>query len=140
MISNDRFKHSIAVARLLKAKCEDCQFGKDFAQEMFMLGLLHDIGYEFGPNSNHNILGGTILEKEGYKYFEEVKHHGRADSSYSSKALDLLNWADMHISGNGQYVSFDERLKDIKNRYGAESSQFDNAKKLIEQLKKKNFE
>lgn len=37
-------------------------------QELFVLGLNHDIGYEFGNNSNHNIIGGKLLKENNYKY------------------------------------------------------------------------
>ena len=76
------------------------------------------------------------LEKQNYKYAKEVLYHGKPNCDYSSKALDLLNYADMHIDKKGNYVSFEQRLEDIKNRRGAYSQAFINSKQIIEELKK----
>lgn len=135
MFSLDRLKHSMEVARLMKSKCEQMGKSQDYARQMFHLGLIHDIGYEFGDNSNHNIIGGGILDKSNYKYYKEVENHGNPNTEYKSFELDLLNWADMHISSIGNYVEFEERLKDIETRYGKVSETYTNAYKVVEKLK-----
>ena len=56
----------------------------------------------------------SILDKQKYKYAKEVLYHGKPNCEYSSRALDLLNFADMHIDNKGNYVSFEKRLEDIK--------------------------
>ena len=140
MITNERYNHIIAVARLmmdetLKKYPDD----EKKAEDMFVLGLLHDIGYEFGDNLDHNDIGGHILERQNYKYFNEVKYHGVCESNYQSNELDLLNYADMHINARGDYVSFDERLEDIKNRRGGESQAYISSKKIIDELIMKGY-
>ena len=47
MISDDKIKHIIGVARLMKKYSEEKGFDNNYCLEMFTLGLLHDIGYEF---------------------------------------------------------------------------------------------
>ncbi len=139
MISNDRQAHILAVAQLMENKSKTLEKSENYAQEMFCLGFVHDIGYEFGENKNHELIGGEILERTNYKYANEVKYHGNPHASYHSFELDLLNWADMHINSKGEYVEFDKRLKDIEKRYGKTSEVYLNACSLIEQIKEKNL-
>lgn len=136
MISKDRIQHILHVANLMKEKAESLGLDKE---EMFTLGLLHDIGYEYTNNDEHRIIGFKILEKQNYKYAKEVLYHGKPNSEYSSKALDLLNYADMHIDNKGNYVSFEQRLEDIKNRRGVSSQAFTNSKLIIIELQNKKF-
>ncbi len=136
MIDEDRLKHILAVARLMKDKANKA--GLD-AEEMFLLGMMHDIGYEFGGSEEHHLVGAGILEKQGYKYYLEVLFHGKPTDEYSSPALDLLNYADMHINKKGEYVSFEDRLEDIANRRGKDSPHYKNCKVIIDGLKSRNF-
>lgn len=59
---------------------------------------------------------------------------------YESPALDLLNFADMHINKKGEYVSFADRLQDIANRRGKDSPHYKNCKVVIDGLLAKGFE
>ena len=136
MIDNERLKHIFEVARLMKDKAKIVGLNEE---EMFTLGLLHDIGYEFGDSEEHHIVGFQILEKQNYMYSKEVLYHGKPNSKYKSKALDLLNFADMHIDKNGNYVSFEKRLEDIKTRRGEHSMAYINSKKVIDELINKKF-
>lgn len=136
MIDNDRLKHIFEVAKLMKDKAKKVGLDKE---EMFTLGLLHDIGYEFGENEDHNIIGANILKKQNYKYYKEVMYHGCPNCEYQSVALDLLNFADMHIDKEGKFVYYNERLDDIKKRRGEFSLAYINSKKIIEELSNKKF-
>ena len=49
----------------------------------------------------------------------------------------MLNKADMMIDSKGNDVGFDNRLGDIKNRYGESSSVYIKAKELVKELIKK---
>ena len=133
MIDEDRQKHILAVAKLMQENAK--KFGLD-EQEMFTLGYLHDIGYAFGNGENHHIDGSELLKKQNYKYYKEVLYHGKPVENYSSRALDLLNFADMHIGKKGNYLTFDERLEDIKSRRGENSPHYQNSKKVIDRLQK----
>jgi len=135
-IDENRIKHIFAVARLMSDNAE--KFGLD-KEEMFTLGLLHDIGYEFGGSDEHHTLGGSILEKQNYKYFREVLHHGKPNCGYVSPALDLLNFADMSVNRLGEVVGFEKRLEDIKTRRGENSPHYQNSKAIIDDLKQKGF-
>ena len=136
MINNDRLNHIFEVAKLMKEKAELIGLDKE---EMLTLGMLHDIGYEFGKNNDHNFVGFQILDKQNYKYAKEVLYHGCPNCEYQSKALDLLNFADMHIDKSGKYVSYEQRLEDIKTRRGESSLAYINSKKVIDELISKKF-
>ena len=137
MITENRWKHIIGVARLardfaLKLRPNDTEY----AQDMFLLGLLHDIGYEFLENGHgHAALGGQILKRAGYKYWDAVANHGYSDISEVSDELFILNCADMSIDLNGNRCTMDARLTDIAARYGMDSETYHNAVQEIDGLK-----
>ena len=133
MIDEDRMLHILAVANLMKEKAK--VFNLD-GNEMFALGFLHDLGYGLN-DERHNELGGKILEKQNYKFHNEVRYHGMPKCKFSSPALDLLNWCDMHTNFQGKFVSFEERLNEIALRHGATSNAYINSKLLIDELKDK---
>lgn len=139
-ITNDRLMHILAVARQMREKATQLGWGGKKAQEMFVLGLNHDLGYEFGENTNHNMIGGKILKDTGFKYYKEVMYHGVNNCEYQSEELDLMNWADMHTDGKGNRVSFDERLADIANRRGKDSSAYIESKKMCDSIVSKGLE
>ena len=139
MISEYKLKHMIQVARFMKQYCKDKGFNDNYCQEMFTLGLLHDIGYEFVESPEHNKVGGQLLKNQNYKYFNEVMNHGNPYSNYFSDELDILNYADLHVDAKGEFVSFAERLDDIKNRYGEDSDSYKNARNIAENLISKGF-
>lgn len=104
-------------------------------EKLFVLGLNHDIGYEFDDGKSHNVVGGNILKRGNYKYWKEVYYHGVVQEEYSSLYLKILNTADMQVDKYGNVVGFEERLKDIKSRYGEESIAYKRCVKLIEFIK-----
>lgn len=142
MITVDRQKHMFEVANFLKDFAIKEKMKSQDVEDLFTLGLLHDIGYEFLDEkdySTHPIVGGLMLKKQKYKYWKEVYYHGEANCKYKSKFLDLLNWADMHIDGKGNYVSFEGRMQDIDKRYAGCKNKPD-IKPIVDELKAKGFE
>lgn len=137
MITENRWKHIVAVARLarefaLKMRPNDTEY----AQDMFLLGLTHDIGYEFlGNGRGHAALGGQILKRAGYKYWDAVANHGYSDILEVSDELFILNCADMSVDLNGNRCTMDARLADIAARHGADSDTYHNAVREIDGLK-----
>ena len=141
MISEDRQKHIFKVAEFLKNYALNSGKSNLEAEELYVLGLLHDIGYEFAEEKdykNHNIIGGEILKNLGYKHYKEVYYHGVINSPYQSEYLNLLNFADMHIDSEGNYVSFDRRLQEISERYGIPVEKLDSTP-LVKELREKGF-
>lgn len=133
-ITLDRLKHSLGVANKMQ------ELAKDKAEvdsnDAFILGLLHDIGYQFTENTGeHAKVGGEVLKNQGYKYWKEVYYHGIPQKDFDSPMLQLLNYADMTIGPTGNELTIKERILDISNRYGRGSIQEETAIALAKQLK-----
>lgn len=134
-MDENRVKHSFAVAKKMIDIGKEKSLSDKQLQDLFLLGYLHDIGYQFGNNDNHNIIGGILLKDSNYKYWKEVYYHGIPNSEYKSLYLDILNTADMMIDSYGNDIGFDKRLEDVKNRYGEDSIQYLNCVKIINELR-----
>lgn len=135
----DRIKHSYVVAKKMMEIAVNYDLSKEDINNCFLIGLNHDIGYEFTKNGiNHNKIGGQLLRDNGFKYWKEVYYHGDVDCTYDSIFLEILNKADMQIDKYGNDVGYTKRLEDIKNRYGEDSIVYKNCIKLIESINKKN--
>ena len=132
----DRLKHSYAVEKKMMDIAKEYDLSKEDIMNCFLIGLNHDIGYEFTPNGiNHNKIGGQLLRDNGFKYWQEVYYHGDIDCTYDSIFLDILNKADMQIDKYGNDVGYDRRIEDIKKRYGEKSIIYKNCVILIESLR-----
>ena len=137
-MDNDRLKHSYAVAKKMMKIAKEYNLSEEDIMNCFLIGLNHDIGYEFTTNGiNHNKIGGQLLKDNGFKYWQEVYYHGDIDCTYDSIFLDILNKADMQIDKYGNDIGYDKRLEDIKERYGEDSITYKNCVILIESLKTK---
>lgn len=125
-INENRLKHSLGVARAAVTLGKELLgWNEDKLQEIFVLGFVHDIGYEFVENqTDHEQYGGSLLKRLGFAYADEVFWHGKADTDYDSEELLVLNLADMQTSSNGLFVTMDQRLRDIEERYGQDSTQY----------------
>lgn len=141
MISFDRMTHQLSVARDLVEQAQSRgAYSEQELQNLFVLGYLHDIGYEFATDpDDHAAIGGEVLKRLGFTYWAEVANHGNPESSYSSAELDLLNSADMHTSSTGERVTYAERLQDIADRYGEDSPRYQNARTIIANLESKGL-
>ena len=137
-MDNDRLKHSISVARKMVEIGKNYNLKEEELNKLFLLGYLHDIGYEFNDKTlEHNKLGGNILKENNYPFYNEVYYHGEITDEYSSLYLDILNSADMQIDKYGNDVGYEKRLNDIKERYGSSSLIYNKCKKLVNILKDK---
>lgn len=135
-MDNNRLKHSYGVACKMIELGKERKLSEENLQELFILGYVHDIGYQFCNNEKHNIIGGNLLKDNGYNYWKEVYYHGVPNCEYKSLYLNILNTADMMIDKFGNDVGFDKRLEDIKNRYGQDSIQYNNCVKIVNELRK----
>lgn len=131
-----RMLHSLAVAKKMKIEVEKSpQKFSASPEDIFYLGLIHDVAYEFvDTQEEHEHKGGEILRANGYKYWKEVYYHGNPNSEYDSAELRLLNYADMTTGPDGKDMTIDERLADIASRYGNNSAQYMNAKLLANKI------
>ena len=135
-MDENRIKHSLAVARKMVEIGKEYGLDNNELQDLFVLGLNHDIGYEYGEHANHEHVGGELLKRNNYKYWQEVYYHGDIKAEYNSIYLDILNKADMQIDRYGNDVGYEKRLADIRERYGEQSETLIKAVELIEKLKR----
>lgn len=135
-MNNNRLNHSLAVAKKMIEIGKNCNLNKTDLYNLFVIGINHDIGYEFTNNNLlHNHIGGNILKETGFIYWKEIYYHGEINTKYASLYLDILNQADMQIDINGNDVGYEKRLSDIEKRYGKNSITYKKSYKLIEKLK-----
>ena len=137
MITDNRWKHILGVAR--KAKVLALRLRPDdlvFAEDMFLLGVLHDIGYEFMENNvSHAAVGGEILKRAGYRHWQEIALHGDERVDEMSDELFILNAADMMTGPSGEDFSFEERLEEIALRFGRDSLPYKKCVVEVEKIK-----
>lgn len=112
-------------------------FSPDDQDMLQSAALLHDIGYlpEIARTGFHPLDGARYLRDLGTdgRLCALVAHHSFAYREAELRGLsaeltewvdeetplrDALWWADMTTSPDGQPVTFDERIKEIQDRYG----------------------
>lgn len=112
MIDEKRLKHMLEVARLMYEMAEGTE---TYKREMWLLGFLHDIGYEFDENNHAKEGAKTLYDIFGVNGLSFcIEHHGTPIQF--GERQELLNFADMSISPKGERVSVEERLKEIESR------------------------
>lgn len=140
-LSQDKIMHSYAVAEYMYDNAP--RYNLD-PEDMYLLGLVHDIGY-LNDSRNHGKYGEGILYRNRFPFASTVAWHGASPSQYleftrreSVPAPLILLWeADLTINHKGENVGFDERLKDIANRYGVETEQYTIANETVAWLKER---
>lgn len=130
-MDENRCLHSLGVAKKMVAIGKSKGLKASDLNDLFTLGIVHDIGYEFGPGNEHQKLGGLVLKENGYRYWQEVYYHGLIQNEYSSLFLDILNQADMQIDKKGKDVGYSGRLEDIKSRYKEDSKVYASCVELV---------
>ena len=127
-------EHSITVWRVMQQLALDKTGEQDYANDMFVLWYLHDIGKQFWYTSDHAERWWEILKRVGYKYRQEVYYHGGVNIQYSSPELDLLNTADLQVTLSWEHVSPQKRLEDIAIRHWKDSIGYQNSVILDQKL------
>lgn len=136
-LSDSRLFHMRGVAyKSYNLALEVFNMEEDVARGLFLMGLTHDFAYAFVENqTEHEHEGGRILKLSGFNWSEAVFDHGDPDVDDWTDELLILNLADMTTSPDGKPISIDQRLEDIKNRYGTDSVQVTKARKLTKRIK-----
>lgn len=136
-ITEDRLKHSLQVARNMERLAKEIFGWSDVKiREMFLLGYVHDVGYEFSANQQEHFSKGSLLmSTANYPYSQEIYWHGRPNATYKSDELLILNIADNITDSYGKTVTVTQRLENIKQRYGDDSQQFLDAQTLVKEIK-----
>lgn len=137
MITENKLIHSMGVARRCRELAVEKNMPEDYCDAMFVMGLLHDVGYEDTTGRGHSKRSAEMIGSF-LKYSEEaadaVKMHGRKFNCMTDADI-IINTADMTVSYDGTPVTIEERVSDIKRRYGESSEQYKNAVKIADALK-----
>lgn len=140
-ITSNRLEHSIAVARkcYMLAKTE-YEMSEEEARKMFLMGFIHDMGYEFANNSTqHPNVMGNILDSMSSKDWHEIlfaiQTHGKPQKFIGTPEQAILNEADLTVNHTGETVSFEERCASVRKCYGENSHQYYNSTQMVEALK-----
>jgi len=138
LIGDKRIAHSKGVADFMYNNARE--YTEVFKEDLYLLGLVHDIGYIFGESVGHGARGGLMLKSLGFKYWREVYWHGKiVINGFKSPFLDLLNWADLNISSSGEVVGYRVRIDSILKNYGVNSDNYKNAVTLSNLLALKGY-
>lgn len=144
-INKYKMAHCVSVAEYMRKHAY--KYGLD-ADEMYVVGLLHDVGYLCG-RINHEQVGSDILTRIGIKpdIAYAVCKHGTSpykveqglqqDLLQVCPVLVLLYEADMAVDAQGFCVGFDRRLQDIGKRYGYDSIAYKTAHETVEYVRNK---
>ena len=110
-------------------------FGKteDQARALYILGLLHDVGYAFDP-TDHAHAGGRVLIGLGVAA-DAVYDHGDPNVGFMDDELLIVNAADMTTSPTGAPMRMEDRLLDIGERYGVDSPHLACARAVADRIK-----
>lgn len=139
MISENKIKHSLAVARKCYELSSKVTSNEAERFNYFVMGYLHDIGYENGEALGHSLRGYEALLNFGCadnEYVKAIKNHGTPLSKEEITVPYLiLVYSDLTTDYLGNSVTIEERLRSIKARYGGNSKQLQNAHEQVEILK-----
>lgn len=126
MITSNRWQHILGVARKAKILALALRPNDEkYSEDMFLLGMLHDFGYEFTENGKkHAMVAGQILERSGYKYWQDVVNHSEKATDNMSDETFIINCADLSVSPDGKDITIAERVEDIGRRHGKNSTQY----------------
>ena len=138
LITNERIAHMHGVAEWMYKHAEE--YGCENKDEMYLLGLIHDIGYIYGNKEEHEQKGAELLGLNTY-YGKFVQAHGLTPREYMNcngcfeyeipNEMILLWTADMMVDSMGNVVGFKARLDDIEKRYGIDSESYRICKEIM---------
>ena len=134
-ITDSKLHHIRAVAELMYERAFEMTGDEKYAEEMYVLGFVHDIGYIFGAKG-HAEAGGGLMKRTNFKYADAVSLHGKdhPDPDQITQDVMLIQWCDMSVGPGGVKMSVAERIEDIRNRYGDDSEQYLGAKEIAKRL------
>lgn len=142
MIPDNRIEHMHGVAEWMYKHAEE--YGCKNKDEMYLLGLVHDIGYLYGNKKEHEQKGAELIGLDSY-YGKFVQAHGLTPQEYMDRngcssseipnEMILLWTADMMVDLSGNAVGFKARLDDIGERHGTDSKPYRICKETMTWLK-----
>lgn len=161
-ISEDGLHHILGVARKAYDIAKEEGYNEDFCRKMFMIGWVHDVGFEFSetykehPRVSSEMLYQLICMRNKFDMDVPIRtnhaiwYHGQfpeiGDDTTQAARVSLvtndewriLNMADMQVDSKGNEVSVTEKLSEIKDKYGEGSEQYKTACEICVAIQKLN--
>ena len=130
MISENKLKHTIGVARRCKELAAERGLSDVEQNACFVMGLLHDIGYENDveitehPRESYLMAMSAVLHS--HEILPAIKNHGR---KYNDLTIydEILNEADLTIDHEGKKTTIQDRLRNIQEHHGIKSEHYKHA-------------
>jgi hypothetical protein len=141
----NRYKHILGVVERMKECLNQIHIDESLKPQLIQAAYLHDIGYSTKLNVHHfHPLDGAIFaQSAGFSKpviaavlfhsgaYESVKatrpdldsiytHNNQLLDEQDQLFIRLVTYCDLHTSPTGEKISFEERIRDIVNRYGEE--------------------
>lgn len=140
LLHGSRLAHSIGVAKFLYAYGITHNYSAKDTHDLYLMGLLHDIGYLDNPSgANHAAKGSDILRRNGFhqKFTNCIRFHGKVPEKQPiSKNQKLLWLGDLCINHYGQFIGYQKRFESISSRYDHNDPRYQNVKRIITILEK----
>lgn len=138
VLTKERILHCKGVADFMYCYAKIHKWEKFTWKRLYVLGILHDMGYlENHIGINHSDKGVEILKEmsinEHWLYL--IKNHGKY-IEVPTKELELLWLADMCIDRNGRFEGYEHRYASILSRYDENDPRLDDVHKIIQYLRK----
>ena len=137
----NRYRHCYSVGKRMYAYAKyNLGWNEKLCCEMFVLGNLHDIGYELDPDAfDHDWILAAVVS-DNYKYVNEIRYHSKLQREYDSPAMRLLYFGDMTVDGEGNWCTYRERLIDLEKRHGVNSEVYRESVELANYLQQLGFD
>lgn len=136
-IRDGKLFHIRAVAEAMRDAALAMGWGEERAEDMFLLGLVHDVGYVRQP-VGHAAAGAEILSRSSYAYAEEVRLHGTYVADPSPE-LELLWLCDLSVDSRGRRCGLTSRLRHVAERFGEDSLQMRDVRRIAEHLRERGL-
>ena len=135
MISENKLRHSLGVARICQQYGRDRGLDEEYCDALFVMGFLHDIGYEKSPDTNHPSVSFDMISSftKHPEMLEAIRVHGKKYENLSV-VDEILNMADLTVSYNGEPCTVWSRLEGIKEHCGVDSDHYKNAMLIVNAL------
>lgn len=140
-ISKNKMNHILGVARECKKLAEEKGLPEDMQNACFVMGFLHDIGYEkcnratTTTHPQHSYAMICDFEKYKYEILQAIRAHG---NKYDNLSVfdEILNTADLTTDYKGDKTSIEQRIESIKHVHGENSMHYKHAYNQAETIRK----
>lgn len=151
VLSEERIKHMHGVAEFMYAHADEFECKQLDKEQLYVVGLLHDIGY-IKSIHGHGVRGAELIGEETFMYeciwWHEVPPQEYMEVTHLSaceipQEIVLLWLADMSVESTGENagreIGVKQRLASIEEHFGSNSKQYRTSKQIVDWLVDNNY-